>query len=403
MTNVNLLPKPGMSLDDIIADTDDGLFLATNRSWSIDDRRLNFQFATELAYEIRGGQLGQLYRNATYTGITPQFWGSCDAIGDASSYVMLGHAQLRQGRADADRPRGPRLLGGAVPRRPGGGDVVSAVEPRRARRLDPSAALALAETVLHQAEAEGATEAEVLVAVGDEALTRFANSEIHQNVAESDIRVSLRFVRGRRVGVASSGRTDHDALRGLAERAGRIAAVAEEAPELAGAAGRRASRAGRGRLRARHGRRLPGAAGGRRAGRDRRGRRGGSGRLRVVLHGRRDGGRRVDHGHPGGRSAHGRAPADGHDGPRRWDRLRGGRRRRRLGDRRRGDRPRGGREGAPLGPCRSTFRPATTRSSWRSTPSPTSSTTSATSASPASPSRRSARSSSPAGGSGASS
>jgi hypothetical protein len=71
---------------------------------------------------------------------------------------------------------------------------VSAVEPGSGR-LDPPAALALAETVLHLAEAEGATEAEVLVAVGDEALTRFANSEIHQNVAESDIRVSLRFAR----------------------------------------------------------------------------------------------------------------------------------------------------------------------------------------------------------------
>ena len=155
MTNVNLLPKPGMSLDDIIADTDDGLFLVTNRSWSIDDRRLNFQFATELAYEIRGGQLGQLYRNATYTGITPEFWGSCDAIGDDLELRDAGHGQLRQGRADADWPRGPRLLGGALPRRPGGGDVVSAVEPGSGR-LDPSAALALAETVLHLAEAEGA-------------------------------------------------------------------------------------------------------------------------------------------------------------------------------------------------------------------------------------------------------
>jgi TldD protein len=97
MTNVNLLPKPGMSLDDIVADTEDGLFLVSNRSWSIDDRRLNFQFATELAYEIRGGRLGQLYRNATYTGITPEFWGSCDAIGDESSYVMLGTPNCGKG------------------------------------------------------------------------------------------------------------------------------------------------------------------------------------------------------------------------------------------------------------------------------------------------------------------
>ncbi|MEP6640019.1 MAG: TldD/PmbA family protein, partial [Chloroflexota bacterium] len=56
MTNINLLPQPGMTLDEIVADTDDGLYLSSNRSWSIDDRRLNFQFATEVAYEIKGGK-----------------------------------------------------------------------------------------------------------------------------------------------------------------------------------------------------------------------------------------------------------------------------------------------------------------------------------------------------------
>ena len=97
MTNVNLLPKPGMSLAEIVADTDDGLYLASNRSWSIDDRRLNFQFATEVAYEIHGGKLGTLYRNPTYTGITPEFWRSCDAVGDASSWVMLGTPNCGKG------------------------------------------------------------------------------------------------------------------------------------------------------------------------------------------------------------------------------------------------------------------------------------------------------------------
>jgi len=101
-------------------------------------------------------------------------------------------------------------------------------------RPDPADRLALAEAVLGLATAEGATEAEVLVAAGDESLTRFANSEIHQNVTESDIRVNLRFVRGKRVGVASSGRTDPDAVRNLVEIAGRIAAVAEETEDWAG-------------------------------------------------------------------------------------------------------------------------------------------------------------------------
>jgi len=97
MTNINLLPKPGMSLEEIVADTDDGLYLASNRSWSIDDRRLNFQFATEVAYEIRGGTLGRLYKNPTYTGITYEFWRSCDAVGDERSYRMLGTPNCGKG------------------------------------------------------------------------------------------------------------------------------------------------------------------------------------------------------------------------------------------------------------------------------------------------------------------
>jgi TldD protein len=97
MTNLNLLPKPGMSLDDIVADTDDGFYLASNRSWSIDDRRLNFQFATEIAYEIKGGKKGRMFKNPTYTGITYEFWRSCDAVGDESSYVMLGTPNCGKG------------------------------------------------------------------------------------------------------------------------------------------------------------------------------------------------------------------------------------------------------------------------------------------------------------------
>jgi TldD protein len=97
MTNINLLPKPGMSLDEIVADTDDGLYLASNRSWSIDDRRLNFQFATEVAYDIKGGKKGRLLKNPTYTGITYEFWRSCDAVGDERSFVMLGTPNCGKG------------------------------------------------------------------------------------------------------------------------------------------------------------------------------------------------------------------------------------------------------------------------------------------------------------------
>jgi TldD protein len=98
MTNINLEPGAGMSLDDIIADTDEGLLLLNNRSWSIDDRRLNFQFGVEVAREIKGGKLGQLYRNATYTDITPTFWGSCDAVADERSWELVGVTNCGKGQ-----------------------------------------------------------------------------------------------------------------------------------------------------------------------------------------------------------------------------------------------------------------------------------------------------------------
>ena len=97
MTNVNLLPRDGMTFEDIVADTDEGLLFETNRSWSIDDRRLNFQFSTEVCREIKGGKPGKLYRNGTYTGITYELWRSMDAVGDASSWKMWGTPNCGKG------------------------------------------------------------------------------------------------------------------------------------------------------------------------------------------------------------------------------------------------------------------------------------------------------------------
>jgi PmbA protein len=88
---------------------------------------------------------------------------------------------------------------------------------------DPAAWLAIAEQVVEQATAAGATEAEVVIQADDAALTRFANSEIHQNVAESDARLNLRFVSGQRIGVAATGRFDREGLRAVVEAAGAIA------------------------------------------------------------------------------------------------------------------------------------------------------------------------------------
>jgi len=99
MTNVSLEPGD-WTLDDLIADTDEGLYMETNRSWSIDDRRLNFQFGTELAREIKNGKLGDLVKNATYTGITPQFWASCDAVVNREGWIVWGTPNCGKGQPE---------------------------------------------------------------------------------------------------------------------------------------------------------------------------------------------------------------------------------------------------------------------------------------------------------------
>ena len=83
MTNVGLEPGPH-TLEEMIAATDDGVLMEHNRSWSIDDKRLNFQFGCEIGWEIRNGRRGRMLRNPSYTGIGPRFWSSLDMLGGAA-------------------------------------------------------------------------------------------------------------------------------------------------------------------------------------------------------------------------------------------------------------------------------------------------------------------------------
>lgn len=97
MNNVSLHPQEG-DLASIVADTADGLLFSTNQSWSIDDKRTNFQFGCETAYEVRNGQLGRLYRNPTYAGRTTDFWRSCDALGGGSDWRVWGIPNCGKGQ-----------------------------------------------------------------------------------------------------------------------------------------------------------------------------------------------------------------------------------------------------------------------------------------------------------------
>jgi TldD protein len=97
MTNVNLLPGRG-TLEDLLADVDEGIFMSTNKSWSIDDKRKNFQFGCEIGWEIEKGRLTRMVKDPRYTGITPAFWGSCDAIAGEEEWKVLGTPNCGKGQ-----------------------------------------------------------------------------------------------------------------------------------------------------------------------------------------------------------------------------------------------------------------------------------------------------------------
>lgn len=97
MTNISLLPG-SWSFEDLIADTDDGILMETNRSWSIDDKRYHFQFTTEMGWEIKGGKKTRLLRNPSYSGITTEFWNSCDAICSRDDWTLWGTPNCGKGQ-----------------------------------------------------------------------------------------------------------------------------------------------------------------------------------------------------------------------------------------------------------------------------------------------------------------
>ena len=98
MTNISLRPGAAGSLEDLIADTEDGILMETNKSWSIDDKRYNFQFGMEAGYEIKKGKVTRLLKNPSYGGITTPFWNSCDAICSEESYVDWGVPNCGKGQ-----------------------------------------------------------------------------------------------------------------------------------------------------------------------------------------------------------------------------------------------------------------------------------------------------------------
>ena len=97
MTNISILPGT-WHYDDLIAGTDDAVLMATNRSWSIDDKRYQFQFSTEIGWEIKNGKKGRMLKNPSYSGITTEFWNSCDAICSREHWTLWGTPNCGKGQ-----------------------------------------------------------------------------------------------------------------------------------------------------------------------------------------------------------------------------------------------------------------------------------------------------------------
>ena len=99
MTNISILPgeKP-LTLEQLIASTDDGIYMETNKSWSIDDKRYNFQFGCEIAWEIKKGKRTRMLKNPSYSGITTEFWNSMDAICSRNEWALWGTPNCGKGQ-----------------------------------------------------------------------------------------------------------------------------------------------------------------------------------------------------------------------------------------------------------------------------------------------------------------
>jgi TldD protein len=97
MTNTNIVPGD-KTLDDLFAAAGDGLYMSTISSWSPSDDRSSFEFGCEIAWEIKDGKLGQIYKNPTFSGRTVDFWNSVQAIGNKATFIVWGTPNCGKGQ-----------------------------------------------------------------------------------------------------------------------------------------------------------------------------------------------------------------------------------------------------------------------------------------------------------------
>ena len=96
MANLNL--EPGDStFDEIISSVEKGVYMESNRSWSIDDYRNKFQFGCEYGKLIENGKLTKTVKNPNYRGVTTPFWNNLAMVGDKSTFQVYGTPNCGKG------------------------------------------------------------------------------------------------------------------------------------------------------------------------------------------------------------------------------------------------------------------------------------------------------------------
>ena len=231
MVNVSLQPDPeGGTLDDLVGQVENGIYVVGDKSWSIDMQRYNFQFTGQRFFAIENGRLSGQLRDVAYQATTTDFWRSMEAVGGPSTFYRggaLNCGKAQPGQVVAGQPRDARR---PVPRCPdpqhgAGGRTLMA-------RLDSPQDIV--EAALAAATTEGTV---VIVTDRSEANLRWANSSLTTNGEMSSRSVTVIATNGSGGGASAGvvGRTvtDADAVRELVAEAETAARAADPAPDAA--------------------------------------------------------------------------------------------------------------------------------------------------------------------------
>ena len=169
----------------MIADIKRGIYIEGHGSFSIDQRRYNFQFGGDAFWLIENGKRTHMLRDVIYHGITPEFWSKCDAVGRSFTQAALRLHYMRQGPADTVGMDDPCRRACALPQRQRhsreGGDMT-----------EPSTDLVNADGLITREQFRRLADLVLATSQGGQTFvslhdasngtTRFANDQIVQNV-----------------------------------------------------------------------------------------------------------------------------------------------------------------------------------------------------------------------------